>query len=291
MDDGVHGNELWKSDGTKGGHRPGQGHPPRRVRQRARRSDRGGEHGVLRRQGRGQRPGAVEVRRHRLGTVLVKDIRAGSATAAPTNMTGVGETLFFTADDGTTGRELWKSDGTGSGTVLVKDIDPDRRRLQRRHTATDRRSGTGCSSPSTTATTAGSCGPPTAPNGHRPGQGHPPGRLRQRARLPDRSGGHLVLQRQGRLPRAGAVEVRRHRGGHRPRQGHPSRCRGRSSPAPDRLREGRCSSAPTTAPAGPSCGRSDGTEAGTVLVKDVNLGGAFTVASRGTPTPAPARCG
>jgi ELWxxDGT repeat protein len=32
--------------------------------------------------------------------------------------------LFFSANDGMTGRELWKSNGTTSGTVLVKDINP-----------------------------------------------------------------------------------------------------------------------------------------------------------------------
>ena len=30
---------------------------------------------------------------------------------------------FFVADDGSTGRELWRSDGTTTGTVLVKDLD------------------------------------------------------------------------------------------------------------------------------------------------------------------------
>jgi len=39
-------------------------------------------------------------------------------------LTAVGGTLFFIADTGTIGLELWKSDGTAAGTVLVKDIWP-----------------------------------------------------------------------------------------------------------------------------------------------------------------------
>ena len=39
-------------------------------------------------------------------------------------LTNVNGTLFFTADDGVNGCELWKSDGTAAGTVLVKDIRP-----------------------------------------------------------------------------------------------------------------------------------------------------------------------
>jgi len=60
-------------------------------------------------------------------TVLVKDIYPGSQSGLSSfsaYLTNVGGTLFFAADDGVQGVELWKSDGTDAGTVLVKDIFP-----------------------------------------------------------------------------------------------------------------------------------------------------------------------
>jgi ELWxxDGT repeat protein len=62
------------------------------------------------------------------GTVLVKDIKSNAVIDAkssfPTNLTTVNNLLYFSANDGTNGRELWKSDGTSYGTTLVKDINP-----------------------------------------------------------------------------------------------------------------------------------------------------------------------
>ncbi len=44
--------------------------------------------------------------------------------SSPKGLTSIQGTLFFSADDGVHGRELWMSDGTTAGTVLVKDINP-----------------------------------------------------------------------------------------------------------------------------------------------------------------------
>ena len=53
---------------------------------------------------------------------MVKDIDSGSGSSYPDYLTAVGTTLYFRATDGTNGYELWKSDGTAAGTVMVKDI-------------------------------------------------------------------------------------------------------------------------------------------------------------------------
>ena len=55
---------------------------------------------------------------------LVKDIRPGGYSSSPGSLTALGNTLYFSANDGVNGTELWKSDGTAAGTVLVKDIFP-----------------------------------------------------------------------------------------------------------------------------------------------------------------------
>jgi len=76
-DDGTYGNELWKSNGTSA------------------------------------------------GTSRVADINPSMYASDPANFCNLNGTLYFSADDGVNGTELWKSDGTATGTVMVKDIYPD----------------------------------------------------------------------------------------------------------------------------------------------------------------------
>ena len=62
------------------------------------------------------------------GTVMVKNINSNnsvlSGSSVPQFLTNVNGTLFFGADNGINGFELWKSDGTDAGTVMVKEIFP-----------------------------------------------------------------------------------------------------------------------------------------------------------------------
>ena len=60
------------------------------------------------------------------GTYIIKDIRPGAnsgmSTATDPEFTLLNNEIFFVAEDGTTGDELWKTNGTSAGTMLVANI-------------------------------------------------------------------------------------------------------------------------------------------------------------------------
>lgn len=58
---------------------------------------------------------------------LVKDIFPGSDSSKIKNLVVINNIALFFADDGTTGYELWRSDGTAEGTFLLFDTTPENR--------------------------------------------------------------------------------------------------------------------------------------------------------------------
>ena len=57
-------------------------------------------------------------------TRILADINAGPASSSPQFLTDVSGILLFAADDGVRGLELWRTDGTGAGTLPLSDINP-----------------------------------------------------------------------------------------------------------------------------------------------------------------------
>ena len=127
-DDGIHGQELWRSDGTALGTRmvrdlcPGACGsyliPPARALAALGSTlffaGHDGVHGVE----LWATDGTAG------GTRLVADLRPGLDSSTPRNFVVASGLLFFVADDGVHGAGLWRSDGTAAGTWLVRYFAP-----------------------------------------------------------------------------------------------------------------------------------------------------------------------
>lgn len=127
-DDGVHGNEIWTSDGTFAGTRlvsdiaPG----PQSASFTVWMARLGNT--MLFQADDGS--SGLELWRTdgtAAGTLQVADIAPGPQSSSPASAFGtvvVNGIAYFAADNGTNGRELWRSDGTGAGTRMVTELTP-----------------------------------------------------------------------------------------------------------------------------------------------------------------------
>ena len=70
--------------------------------------------------GVGQEPGIFSINS---GTFhLVKDINPGVSSAVPKCWARLKDKIYFLADDGTHGSEIWSTDGSLAGTSMLKHI-------------------------------------------------------------------------------------------------------------------------------------------------------------------------
>jgi ELWxxDGT repeat protein len=124
--DGVHGIELWVSDGTTVGT-----HMVRDIRA----GSRGSKPNDLLAVGDRLFFSAIDATHGRemwvsdgtsAGTRMVRDIRSGSRGSSPGPIVVMDGVAYFPANDQTHGVEVWRSNGTSAGTRLVRDVSAGR---------------------------------------------------------------------------------------------------------------------------------------------------------------------
>ncbi|MBN1338986.1 MAG: hypothetical protein JXA03_06675, partial [Bacteroidales bacterium] len=124
LNEGIHGNEFWKSNGNPGGSMlikdinfGSADSDPENLTAFSNTilfSANDGSHGIEIWKSDGSTA----------GTALLKDICVGVEDSEPQYFTNFNNITIFNANDGINGGELWKTDGSTSGTVLIKDIYP-----------------------------------------------------------------------------------------------------------------------------------------------------------------------
>jgi ELWxxDGT repeat protein len=123
-DDGVHGWELWVSDGTTAGTRLVRDIRPGPEDTIYNGTSSVAHAGALYFVASDKAHGSELWRSDgtEAGTSIVADIAPGTDSGVSfTNLVEFQGSVFFVADDGVHGRELWKSDGTEAGTVLAAE--------------------------------------------------------------------------------------------------------------------------------------------------------------------------
>ncbi len=140
-DNGIHGEELWMSDGTEQGTmrvsdiNPGAADAkPNNLTVLPKPGSLGGD--ILVFSARSDALGKELYRLSRLffthnyKTSLIQDIKPANGSSSPSSLdhsaafTPYSGSLYFRAANGMDGEELWRTDGTTAGTSMVKDIEP-----------------------------------------------------------------------------------------------------------------------------------------------------------------------